>query len=160
MQLKVSIENYMKECPKSLIEMREKNIGRLFHQAARIYSEKALVLLHEKGFNDITLYHTALISNLDIEGTQITLIAERAGMTKQAMGQLANELESKGYVSKSRDPEDKRAYKIAFTDKGKEALEAAYHIKLMIEDEYTQILGKTNFLQLRQLLNTLLHSSP
>lgn len=146
----------MKELPQNLIEMRDKNIGRLFQRAARAYSERALALLHEKGFDDITLFHTALIANLDIKGSQITEIAEKAGMTKQAMGQLATELETKGYVIKERDPEDKRAFRVSFTTKGKEALEAAYHVKLMIEAENSQKLGAENNLMLRQLLENLL----
>jgi len=97
-----------------------------------------------------------LIANLDIEGSQITLMAEKAGITKQAMGQLANELEIKGYVIKSRDPQDKRAFRVSFTNKGKEALEAAYQVKLMIEDEYSLKLGAQNNAQLRQLLENLL----
>jgi len=146
----------MKDLSPNLIEMRNKNIGRLFQRAARAYSERALTLLHEKGFDDITLFHTTLIANLDIEGSQITLIAERAGITKQAMGQLANELEIKGYVIKSRDPQDKRAFRVSFTNKGKEALEAAYQVKLMIEAEYSDKLGAQNNAQLRQLLENLL----
>jgi DNA-binding MarR family transcriptional regulator len=148
----------MTELPQNLIEMRDNNIGRLFQRAARAYSERALTLLHEKGFDDITLFHTALIANLAIEGSQITEIAEKAGMTKQAMGQLANELEAKGYVLKERDPEDKRALKVSFTLKGKEALEAAYQVKLMIEAEYSQKLGGQNNQMLRQLLENLLQS--
>ena len=77
---------------KDLLEMRENNIGRLFQLATKSYSERALALLHDRGFTDITLFHTVLISNLDTEGAQITAIAEKAGITKQAMGQLANEL--------------------------------------------------------------------
>lgn len=146
----------MTELSPSLLEMRDKNIGRLFQRATRAYSERALTLLHEKGFNDISLFHTALIANLDIEGTQITVIAEKAGMTKQAMGQLATELETKGYVLKSRDPNDKRAFRVTFTDKGKDALTAAYQVKLIIEAEYAQKLGIENNVKLRQLLIKLL----
>jgi MarR family transcriptional regulator, temperature-dependent positive regulator of motility len=34
------------------------------------------------------LAHTTLLAHLDPDGTRITVLAERAGMTKQSMGQL------------------------------------------------------------------------
>ena len=149
----------MSQLSKELVEMRENNIGRLFQQAARSYSERALSLLHARGFSDITLFHTVLISNLDTAGDQITAIAEKAGITKQAMGQLVNELESKGYVKKTKNPEDKRAYLIQFTEHGKDALRAAYEVKIIIEDEYKALLGIENVHHLRELLQALISRS-
>ncbi len=149
----------MSKLSEDLIEMRENNIGRLFQHAARAYSERALTLLHEKGFSDITLFHTVLISNLDTSGAQISAIAEKAGITKQAMGQLANELEKKGYVKKTKSSEDSRAYLISFTERGENALLAAYEIKVIIEHEYQELLGLDNLDNLRGLLQTLIGGS-
>ncbi|MCL1125689.1 MarR family winged helix-turn-helix transcriptional regulator [Shewanella surugensis] len=146
----------MSPLSKNLIEMRENNIGRLFQQATRAYSERALTLLHERGFSDITLFHTVLISNLDTSGSQITTIADKAGITKQAMGQLVNELESKGYVKKTKNQHDKRAYLIQFTEHGKDALRAAYEVKIIIDNEYQARLGVDNLKTLRTLLQTLI----
>ena len=142
----------------NLVEMRENNIGRLFQHAARAYSERALALLHERGFSDITLFHTALISNLSTSGNQITTIAERAGITKQAMGQLVSELETKGYVKKTKKLNDKRAYLIQFTEHGENALRAAYDVKKMIDEEYKALLGIDNVAKLRTLLHTLINN--
>lgn len=146
----------MNQLPSNLIEMREKNIGRLFQRAARTYSERALTLLHERGFADMTLYHTVLIANLDASGDQITSIADKAGISKQAMGQIANDLENKGYVKKTKSLSDKRAYLIEFTDHGKDALRAAYDVKVIIEDEYKTLLGIDNVETLRALLGVLI----
>lgn len=141
---------------KDLLEMRENNIGRLFQHAARTYSERALTLLHERGFSDITLFHTVLISNLDTAGAQISAIAEKAGITKQAMGQLVNELEKKGYVKKTKSLADSRAYLVNFTERGKDALLAAHEIKVSIEEEYQELLGVDNVDKLRELLQILI----
>jgi DNA-binding MarR family transcriptional regulator len=149
----------MSQSSDNLIAMREQNIGRLFHQSARAYSERALALLHKKGFTDITLFHTALISNLDVNGDQITYIAEKAGMSKQAMGQLVNDLEKKGYVKKTKCPNDKRAYLIQFTEHGQNALQAAYDVKITIEKEYEVFLGIENLKKIRKLLEALLSHS-
>ncbi len=139
----------------NVLEMRDKNIGRLFQRVARAYSERAVKLLRERGFNDITLSHTALIANLDVGGTRITTLADRAGMTKQAMGQLAKELEEKGYTERVEDTSDKRASLIRFTELGKDALHAAYEAKLTIEAEYAGLLGEKEVAQLRNQLEKL-----
>ena len=149
----------MNQLTDSLMTMREKNIGRLFQRASRSYSERALALLHEKGFSDITLFHTVLIANLDTAGDQITSIAEKAGITKQAMGQVVNDLEKKGYVKKTKSLSDKRSYLIEFTEHGKDALRAAYEVKVIIEKEYMVLLGVDNVKKLRELLEILINDS-
>ena len=142
----------MADLEANLLAMREKNIGRLFQRAARSYSERAVTLLHERGFGDISLFHTALISNLEMTGTRITTLADRAGVSKQAMGQLAKELEEKGYVERIKDPNDNRASLLRFTDMGKNALQAAYEVKLAIESEYAALMGEKKVAILRSLL--------
>ena len=138
-----------------LVELRQSNIGRLFQRATRAYSELALKKLQEYGHEGLTLVHTALISNLDLEGNRTTEIAKRAGITKQAMGQLVHELETRGYVERIADPDDKRASLVQFTPKGKDLLVDAFHIKQSIESEYAKVLGKSNMGQLRDLLQQL-----
>ena len=114
--------------------------------------EKVLDAWHE----GLTVYHTALISNLDIEGTRITTLADRAGMTKQAMGQLVNDLEARGYIRREPDPNDKRAVLIKFTDLGWQFLQDAFEFKKEIEAEYATILGDDGIQTLRRLLDQLL----
>lgn len=141
-----------------LLKMRQENIGRLFQRAARAYSERALVKLVDYGHEGLTLYHTALISNLDTTGTHISVLAERAGVSKQAMGQITRELEERDYIKRVPDPTDKRAVQVHFTDKGYQFLEDAYRIKLEIEAEYAAILGEDNMLILRHLLSTVVEN--
>jgi DNA-binding MarR family transcriptional regulator len=139
-----------------LVALRQQNIGRLFQRAARAYSELALEKLHEAGHEGLTLFHTALVSNLDIEGTHIKVLAERAGMSKQAMGQLVAELETRGYIQTAPDPRDKRATLVTFTEQGLKLLQDAYQVKKAIEKDYTTILGKEGMQQLWGLLEHLL----
>lgn len=139
-----------------LLALRQQNIGRMFQRAARAYSELALEKLHSKGHEGLTLFHTALISNLDVEGTHIKVLAERAAMSKQAMGQVADELEKRGYIKAVTDSKDKRATLITFTERGWQFLQDAYKVKLDIERTYTTKLGKAGMKQLWTLLKKLL----
>lgn len=143
-----------------LLALRQQNIGRLFQRAARMYSETALDKVIAHGHEGLTVYHTALISNLDVDGTRITTLADRAGISKQAMGQLVNDLEQRGYVKREPDPADKRATLIQFTDLGWTFLQDAFEIKKEIEAEYATILGEDGMKTLRQLLDQLLDNAP
>ncbi len=139
-----------------LLEMRQQHIGRLLQQAFRGFNNHAIVKLRQRGHTGLTLAHTSLLSHLDVEGTRITVLADRAGITKQSMGQLAIDLEKRGYIERTIDPSDHRATLINFTSKGWQFLHDAYEIKKEIEAEYQAILGEEEMQHLRATLSRLI----
>lgn len=141
-------------------DFRQEHVGRLFMRAHRDFSERAVNKLHERGHNGLSLAHTALLSHLDMIGTQITTLAHRAGMTKQSMGQLVKDLAAQGYVACTPDPTDRRAIIVNFTASGHKFLRDAYAIKHELEAEYAAILGQANFRLMIAMLNQLLEQSP
>jgi DNA-binding MarR family transcriptional regulator len=143
----------------AIAALRQGNIGRLFQRAARAYSDLALIKLRESGHEGLTLFHTALISNLDLEGTRITILAERAGVSKQAMGQLVADLEQRGYIERAPDPSDGRASLVKFTEQGWEFLQDAYRVKQAIEARYAEVLGEDDMNSLWELLKKLLDNT-
>ena len=147
---------YEKASMEHLLDMRQQNIGRLLQQAFRRFNTKAIEKLHERGHDGLTLAHTLLLSNLDIEGTRITVLAERAGITKQSMGQLVTDLEKRGYIERKEDTVDRRASLVFFRQLGWQFLEDAYEVKQEIEAEYKSILGEDEFNRLREALKLLL----
>lgn len=57
-------------------------------------------------------------------------LVEQLDVSKPAISRTLNSLESKGYVTRQRDPADKRAYRVQLTDKALEigpAVEQAYN---------------------------------
>lgn len=138
--------------PEQIQQMRQENIGRLLLRAYRGFNERAFEKLQAYGHADLGITHAAVLPHLDIDGTHISVLAERAGITKQAMGQLVEELEKKGYVYRQPDPQDRRATLILFTQRGQQFLVDAYHTKEAIEAEYTALLGDEGMTQLRQAL--------
>lgn len=77
------------------------------------------------GFTDHRLVHHNVMAHVTHEGVRLTDLAERAGITKQAMSELVADLESLGYLRRVPDPTDGRAKLIGFTDKGRAAVETA-----------------------------------
>lgn len=125
--------------------LRDHHIGRLFLQAHRAYSAHAIELLRVRGYDQLGPSHAAILPHIDLDGTRATVIAERAGMTKQGAGQVIDDLERQGLVIRTPDPDDRRASRIRFTEAGWDYLRAAHDLKHEIEADYTQLLGSDAF---------------
>jgi DNA-binding MarR family transcriptional regulator len=67
--------------------------------------------------------HLRLFGAGELDGTRVTSLAARAGMTKQAMHELVVHLERSGYLHRELDPADERVRRVTLTDRGR-ALEA------------------------------------
>lgn len=114
--------------------------------------------MHQRGFEGIRLVHIALIRNVDEGGTRITEIARRAGMTKQATGQLANEVADLGYVRVVADPVDGRAKIAQYTAKGKRLLRAIVESIAETEERFAQAIGQAEMARLKETLTAVLAS--
>ena len=112
-----------------------------------------------RGHDRVTLAHTTLLPYLDPEGTSVTNLAERAGMTKQSMRQLVVDLEDKGYIKRTPDPDDRRATLVIFTAEGRRFIEDGYEAKKEIDDEYRALLGEKRLEALKGSLKTLIEKT-
>ena len=136
------------------------NIGRLLQLALRDFQTRCDEKLHARGYTQLSATHLTILSYIDPAGTRIVTLAERAGMTKQSMGDLIRELEAQGYVERSPDPGDKRAVIIKMVQTNTTFLTDAYNIIAEIQSEYAATLGNSGAEQLRTLLKELLNRNP
>lgn len=136
--------------------LRHHNIGRYFLRASRLYADIAYEKLKAYDYPNVTMVHLTVIRHIDVEGTRTSVVAERAGMTKQAVGQVVATLEDEGYVIREADPSDGRAQLVKYTDKGWQFLLDTHDIKISIESEFSEILGESEFNQLRDMMIKLL----
>jgi DNA-binding MarR family transcriptional regulator len=97
---------------------------------------------------------------LDDTGTTVSLLAERARMTKQAMAELVRHLEDHGYVRRVPDPTDGRAKLVLPTDRGDEVIGLAQSLAPEIEERISALLGAERTAALRTDLETLRHGLP
>ena len=79
--------------------------------------------------------HIHITRHLAVEGSRLTDLAQRAGMTKQAMGTLVNQCEAWGMVRREDDPADARARRVQFTATGLAWLGAYQDAVAQAEDE-------------------------
>lgn len=93
--------------------------------------------LEASGFADSPPSFHPIFENLDPDGTRLTVIAARAGLTHQAVGEVVAELERRGYVERRPDPDDGRARLVCLTDGGRALVRAAIGHITAIEEEWT-----------------------
>lgn len=116
-------------------------IGKLLQHMSKLYSTKANDILAERGHKGLSLAHTALVFNLDADGTKCTIVTKRAGIKRQSMAELANDLEERNYVKRIDDPNDKRAQIFVFTKSGLKFANDAREICELLDKKYEALLG-------------------
>jgi DNA-binding MarR family transcriptional regulator len=128
---------------------------RLFARLADHYRDRNTKAIQEAGFPDYVHAHTQVLFNLELEGSRVTTIAERARVTPQAIGKQIRDLEAKGYVERRRDPDDGRAQLISLTEKGLRFFEAAVEIIEAHEREMAEIIGPLEYALMRERVRTI-----
>lgn len=121
---------------------RTYNPGRLMSNALRHFEDRVLALMAETGYAETRRTHVNLTRHLDLEGTRITDLAKRAGMTNAAMSELIDQCVVLGLVERVADPVDKRARIVQFTKKGLCWLRAFGKAVKQAEDEMAQQVGR------------------
>jgi DNA-binding MarR family transcriptional regulator len=79
-------------------------------------------------------------------------LAEKAGLTKQAVQQFVDELVRDGIVERTPDERDARARRVRLTPAGEAAMQDADRIKLQIETRWRTLLGDDGFARLDEAL--------
>src|SRR5207244_4043225 len=101
-----------------LRRFREQTLYRLLLRATRAETNEMVARIRGRGYPDLMVSYPALLANLDTEGTSITSLAAKAGVTRQAASQLVREIEAKGYLERRADPRDRRVVIVGRTPRG------------------------------------------
>ena len=140
----------------SLTVFGRRNIGVLLQQLARDFERRARTTLQARGHTELLPSHQVVFAGLGRTGTRLTVLAQNAGMTKQAMGQIVDDLEQLGYVERTPDPGDGRAKIVRFTAAGLDFVCDAAEVLDGIWREYSALLGARELDQLQDTLHKLL----
>ncbi|WP_295656976.1 MarR family winged helix-turn-helix transcriptional regulator [uncultured Nocardioides sp.] len=93
-----------------------------------------------------------LLSLTPADGLRVTDLAERVGMTKQALGEFATVLEDRGLLESLRDPADRRVRILRPTAAGRAAVAEGTAVIEEVEAEWRARLGAGKWDQLQALL--------
>ena len=131
------------------------NTAVLLREAFTAINAVVPLRLAERGHEAVREAHGAVFQFLDEDGTTVSALAERAGMTKQAMAELVAHLEHSGYVQRVPDPEDRRAKLVMLSAKGQEVVTTVRGLVPEMEDRLVAALGRPRWQQLREDLQTI-----
>src|SRR3954447_13402684 len=98
--------------------------------------------LHAAGYGDLRPGHGCVFGTITREGARLTVLAERAQLTKQAVGEVVSELEERGYVERVPDPDDRRAKIIRLTKRGEAAWTLGHSYLDEIRQRWSERYGK------------------
>jgi DNA-binding MarR family transcriptional regulator len=122
-------------------ERRSRNLRQLLLRASRIVNRHVVEGLQRRDYSGLRSTHTTLLSNIDLAGSSVTEAADRAGITKQAMGRLASELEATGYIRIEADPEDARVRVLRLTEEGSKLMLDSLDVMAELEHRYASLIG-------------------
>ena len=108
--------------------------------------------LSDAGHPAIRQGHGCVFRFIHEGGSRLTELAESSGLSKQAVGEVVDDLEKLGYVERIQDPQDGRAKVIRLTEQGADAHQTALGIFADIERDWTERYGGERVETMRKLL--------
>ncbi|HEX4670011.1 MAG TPA: MarR family winged helix-turn-helix transcriptional regulator [Solirubrobacterales bacterium] len=108
--------------------------------------------LVEVGYGDIRPTHGCVFRFIREEPLRLTELASLAGMTKQSIGEVIDNLVALGYAKRVPDPQDRRAKLICLTERGEEAQKTGRRLFAKVEQRWAERYGAERIAQLRDLL--------
>jgi DNA-binding MarR family transcriptional regulator len=131
---------------------REIPLPGLFAIAQEAINTELFGRLHAAGYPELRPTHACVFGTIGREGDRLTSLAERAGMTKQAVGEVVSELEEIGYVERVPDPSDGRAKTITLTGRGLAVWEMGYDAIGSVQERWGEKFGRKRVREMIELL--------
>lgn len=131
----------------------------LLRQLGRRFAAEYQQRLADAGNGDLTVTQTQMLSLVGATGGRITDIAAAAGITKQAVALVVNQLETLGYARRVPDPDDARAKVVELTTRGHDALGESRRVLNTINRRWARALGPELHQQFRDALLILLEAT-
>jgi DNA-binding MarR family transcriptional regulator len=139
--------------PKPEGSWRQSHLGRLLGESLRRFDARVLTLMAHNidvplalsnlaARGQVSAAHIHITRHVALEGSRLTDLAEAAGMSKQAMGDLVTQCEAWGIVQRLPDPSDARARLVCFTQAGAQWLKAFEDAVAQAEAEFRQEVGE------------------
>jgi DNA-binding MarR family transcriptional regulator len=143
---------------------KRESVGQLLMKAGRLVDEQALRMIRQDArAPPVRPAHTRLFPHIAPEGIRLTELAERLGVTKQAVQPLVADLEHWGMVELAPDPSDGRARLVRWTPAGLQALVHGLGVLAELEDRLRTEVGAERWTELHaalQVITDLLERDP
>ena len=138
--------------PRTSARDAPENLAILLREPFRAMTDGLMERLTTRGHPAVRYAHGAVFQYLDDDGTRVSVLADRARMTKQSMTELVAHLERHGYVERILDPADGRAKLVRATPRGREVFAIAREAMAEVHARLDARLGPERMSTLRELL--------
>ncbi|MDX2093920.1 MAG: MarR family transcriptional regulator [Kofleriaceae bacterium] len=128
----------------------------LLFRAARLVNERAVARMQRMGVSSLRISHTALFPHITDAGVRQTALADKLGVTKQAIGPLVDDLVGEGIVERIADPADARAKLVRWTPQGRRALRHGIGVLAELEQQLAATVGAKRLNELADTLELLI----
>jgi len=135
--------------------MSQEPTARLMVRALQAFENDLQAHLHAEGFGDVTVAQTNILRHLDPDGMSQQALAHDANVSKQAVSQALRALKARELVAVEPDPDDARARRVVYTDRGRALIAAALPHIVAIEGRWREALGDEGYEALRHGLERL-----
>jgi DNA-binding MarR family transcriptional regulator len=127
-------------------------IGALMRLPWEAVHRRMLQALKDNGYGEIDGPRLSVLLWPGPDGMRPSDLAARMKVTKQALNYLLGDLERLGYLERHPDPNDRRARRIALTDRGRALVPIIRGAVIDTERDWAALVGEARFEQLRGLL--------
>ncbi len=114
--------------------------------------------LADRGYGNMQLSYGQVLLYVDLGGTPMKDIAEKSGVSLQALSRTVGELENRGLISRRTDAEDRRSRLVFFTPTGLNMIQTSVSAMDELENEMQTLFGTAAFKRfcryLEKLYNT------
>jgi len=120
---------------------RETVFLRLLIRVSQAETSELVERLHARGHGVVQRAHITVLGNIHTEGTRLVELARRLGVTRQAASQIVQQIEGKGFLERTADPDDGRAVLVRHTPAGRALLLDALTVMDEIEAGFADLVG-------------------
>ncbi|MET9513598.1 MarR family transcriptional regulator [Streptomyces sp. NPDC002994] len=128
------------------------NLPQLLVQAKRWFEDALLTSMQAAGERPVTAAQAAVFATLDEEGTSISELARRVGVTRQTAHQAVHSLIGMGLLEQVPDPASARSSLVRVTAEGARAHQRALATIAVIEGVLAERIGTAATTALREAL--------
>ena len=135
-----------------LQESRQNGLPRLLLLARRGFLARVKLDLQENAGYPFNAYTGFALPFIDLNGTSLTELSKKMGVSKQAVSKTVRELEAAGLIKQIIDQNDQRKRVVTFTDQGIDYMRKLHKSIKKAELELSNHLGADEFQRLKMTL--------
>jgi DNA-binding MarR family transcriptional regulator len=128
----------------------------LLRGARRTYGEAVRRAVREAGFDDLPKNGPYVVGAIAHAGLPLSRIIVQLGLSKQAAGQLVDDLVSRGYLEREVDSADRRRLTISLTSRGAKAAAITRAAIERVDDELVACASRKDVEVMRRTLAVLM----